>query len=279
MRWVFEIYVGVPQGVEPEDAPGDSVGIGIDVDAVVRGFVFACCRSRGGSGCRQPGCGDRRREKGCRGGAQLHRDRETQPDEAQPDDGCDGAAGPGGHEYKAGDKRAEYGAGGCDGGQTTDDGSGFIEGVKADLGALIMGVLLAGNEKSDELAKSLLAFKEIFLVAFFLSIGFNGAPSLSAVAVALVLVVLMVAKSLLFYRLLTFFKLRARTSFLTSLSLSNYSEFGLIVGTVGVAGGLMDAEWLVIIAIALSLTFIIASFINNASHIYYARYEDTLCLL
>ena len=40
-------------------------------------------------------------------------------------------------------------------------------GVKADLGALIMGVLLAGNEKSDELAKSLLAFKEIFLVAFF----------------------------------------------------------------------------------------------------------------
>ena len=152
-------------------------------------------------------------------------------------------------------------------------------GVKADLGALIMGVLLAGNEKSDELAKSLLAFKEIFLVAFFLSIGFNGAPSLSAVAVALVLVVLMVAKSLLFYRLLTFFKLRARTSFLTSLSLSNYSEFGLIVGTVGVAGGLMDAEWLVIIAIALSLTFIIASFINNASHIYYARYEDTLCLL
>jgi len=152
-------------------------------------------------------------------------------------------------------------------------------GVKADLGALILGVLLAGNEKSEKLAKSLLGFKEIFLVAFFLSIGFNGAPSPSAVAVALVLVVLMVAKSLLFYRLLTFFKLRARTSFLTSLSLSNYSEFGLIVGTVGVASGLMDKEWLVIIAIALSVTFVIASFVNNASHTYYARFEDTLCLL
>ncbi|MFV2004905.1 MAG: cation:proton antiporter, partial [Gammaproteobacteria bacterium] len=112
-------------------------------------------------------------------------------------------------------------------------------GVKADLGALIFGALLAGNEKSEKLAKSLLAFKEIFLVAFFLSIGFNGVLSLSAVAVALVLVVLMLAKSLLFYRLLTWFKLRARTGFLTSLSLSNYSEFGLIVGTVSVANGLM----------------------------------------
>ncbi len=152
-------------------------------------------------------------------------------------------------------------------------------GVKADLGALILGVLLAGNEKSEELAKSLLAFKEIFLVAFFLSIGFNGAPSLSAVAIALVLVVLMFAKSLLFYRLFTAFKLRARTSFLTSLSLSNYSEFGLIVGTVGVANGLMDKEWLVIIAIALSITFVLASFANNKSHTYYARYEDVLCLL
>ena len=49
-------------------------------------------------------------------------------------------------------------------------------GVKADLGALLMGVLLAGNEKSEELAKSLLTFKEIFLVAFFLAIGFNGVP-------------------------------------------------------------------------------------------------------
>jgi predicted Kef-type K+ transport protein len=152
-------------------------------------------------------------------------------------------------------------------------------GVKADLGALILGVLLAGNDKSEELAKSLLAFKEIFLVAFFLSIGFNGAPSLSAVAVALVLVVLMFAKSLLFYRLMTFYKLRARTSFLTSLTLSNYSEFGLIVGTVGVASGLMDKEWLVIIALALSVTFIIASLVNNKSHTYYAKYEDLLCLL
>lgn len=152
-----------------------------------------------------------------------------------------------------------------------------LVGVKADLGALLLGVLLSGNEKSEKLASSLLAFKEVFLVAFFLSIGFNGAPSLAAFGIAVVLAFLMVAKSLLFYRLLTVFKLRARTSFLSSLSLSNYSEFGLIVGAIGVSNGWMNSEWLVIIAIALSITFVISSLTNTRAHTLYAKYEKVLC--
>jgi glutathione-regulated potassium-efflux system ancillary protein KefC len=149
--------------------------------------------------------------------------------------------------------------------------------VKADLGALLLGVLLSGNEKSEKLAKSLLTFKEIFLVAFFLSIGFNGAPTLLALLIAVTLAILMIAKSLLFYRLLTLFKLRSRTSFLTALSLSNYSEFGLIVGAIGVSNGWMNSEWLVIIAIALSITFVVSSLANTKAHSLYAKYETQLC--
>ncbi len=152
-----------------------------------------------------------------------------------------------------------------------------IVGVKADLGALLLGVLLAGNEKSDELAKSLLAFKEIFLVAFFLSIGFYGAPTLLSAIIALVLAIVMLAKAFLFFSLFTSFKLRTRTSFLTSLSLSNYSEFGLIVGAIGVSSGWMNSEWLVIIAMALSITFVFSSLANANSHKLYAKYEQGLC--
>ena len=149
-------------------------------------------------------------------------------------------------------------------------------GVKADLGALIVGVLLAGNEKSDEMAKSLLAFKEIFLVAFFLSIGFHGMPSAMSLVLAVVLAVLMLGKSYLFFRLFTAFKLRGRTSFLSSLSLSNYSEFGLIVGAIGVANGWMSGEWLVIIALALAITFTMSSLVNTHAHSLYARLENYL---
>jgi len=151
-----------------------------------------------------------------------------------------------------------------------------LAGVKADLGALLIGVLLAGNEKSEKLAKSLLDFKEIFLVAFFLAVGFNGAPSVMAVVIAIVLAVLMLAKSYLFFRLFTRFKLRGRTSFLTSLSLSNYSEFGLIVGVIGVSNGWMSGEWLVIIALALSITFTMSSLANSRAHGLYAGLENTL---
>ena len=66
-------------------------------------------------------------------------------------------------------------------------------------------MLLAGNEKSESLAKALLSFYEIFLVALFLSIGFNGAPSMTAVLISIALAVLMLGKSYLFFRLLTRF--------------------------------------------------------------------------
>jgi glutathione-regulated potassium-efflux system ancillary protein KefC len=151
-----------------------------------------------------------------------------------------------------------------------------LVGVKADLGALLLGILLAGNEKSESLAKSLLSFKEIFLVAFFLGIGFNGVPSATAFVIAIVLSVLMTGKAYLFFRLLTRFKLRARTGFLTSLSLSNYSEFGLIVGAIGVSNGWMSGEWLVIIALALSITFTMSSLANTRGHVLYARLENYL---
>jgi predicted Kef-type K+ transport protein len=151
-----------------------------------------------------------------------------------------------------------------------------LAGVKADLGALLFGVLLSGNEKSEELAKSLLAFKEIFLVAFFLGVGFNGVPSVMAAVTAIVLAVLMLGKSYLFFRLFTRFKLRGRTSFLSSLSLSNYSEFGLIVGYIGVSNGWMSGEWLVIIALALSITFTMSSLANTRAHRLYAGLENYL---
>ena len=151
-----------------------------------------------------------------------------------------------------------------------------IAGVKADLGALLFGVLLSGNARSEELAKSLLAFKEIFLVAFFLGVGFNGVPSLMATATAIVLAVLMLGKAYLFFRLLTRFNLRGRTSFLASLSLSNYSEFGLIVGYIGVTNGWMSGEWLVIIALALSITFTMSSLANTRAHGFYAVLENYL---
>ncbi|MEE9491801.1 MAG: cation:proton antiporter family protein [Gammaproteobacteria bacterium] len=146
-------------------------------------------------------------------------------------------------------------------------------GVKDDLGALIMGVLISTHPKANEMAKSMLGFKDLFLVGFFLTIGMSGQLSLEALTIGLLLVPFIFIKSALFFTLMTRFNLRARTSLLATLNLTNYSEFGLIVAAIGVANGWLDPEWLVVIAIALSLSFIIAAPLNSFDDRIYGQFR------
>jgi hypothetical protein len=137
-------------------------------------------------------------------------------------------------------------------------------------------MLVAKHPKASEMADALFSFKEIFLVGFFLGIGLSGLPDLEAVGIAALLVLVVPFKVALFFFLLSRFKLRARTALLGSFSLANYSEFGLIVGAIGVTNGWMSSEWLIVIAIALSITFVLASPLNAAAHNIYSRLSERL---
>ncbi|MDV3239774.1 MAG: cation:proton antiporter [Gammaproteobacteria bacterium] len=146
-----------------------------------------------------------------------------------------------------------------------------LAGIKGDLGALILGVLLASHRSASELFKTLVGFKDVFLVGFFLSIGLKGVPGTDALLVALLLVLLLPLKSALYFWLLAKWRMRARTAFLASLNLSNYSEFGLIVAAIGAANGWLADQWLTTLAIALSLSFVAASPANTLAHHMYTR--------
>ncbi len=149
-------------------------------------------------------------------------------------------------------------------------------GLKGDLGALVFGVLVAEHPRAEKLAKTLLGFKDLFLVGFFLTIGLRGLPTLGAVGAASLAVLAIPLKAALFFLLFTRFRLRARTAALASLALSSYSEFGLIVGAVAVSAGWLPGEWLLIVAIALSLSFVAASVANRSSHELFWRHRDRL---
>ena len=149
-------------------------------------------------------------------------------------------------------------------------------GLKPDLGALVLGMLFAGHERAEELAKTMMGFKDLFLVGFFLTIGLSGTPSLEAFSIAILLALFIPIKVGLFFAIFTRFKLRARTSALTSFSLANYSEFGLIVGAAGVAKGWITTEWLVIFAVSLSITMIMASPLNMKAQPIYAKFQKYL---
>ncbi|MDF4770918.1 cation:proton antiporter [Vibrio parahaemolyticus] len=147
-------------------------------------------------------------------------------------------------------------------------GAGLFElvGMKPDLGALILGMMLAGHRKASELSKSLFNMKELFLVCFFLNIGLSASLSLTGIALALLFIVLLPIKGLLYFLTINHFKFRVRTSLLASLSLFNYSEFGLIVGGLAYKMGWMPSDMLAAIAVAVSLSFIISAPLNRLGH-------------
>ena len=138
------------------------------------------------------------------------------------------------------------------------EGFTFV-GLKPDLGALFIGVLVGTHPKSKELSKSLAGVTDLLLIGFFLQIGLQGALSVQSLLWALLFMCLLPLKNIGFFLLFTRFHLRARTSWMSGLTLSTYSEFGLIVLALAVGKGWLGSEWLVAMALALSMSILVVA--------------------
>jgi len=150
-------------------------------------------------------------------------------------------------------------------------GAGLFElvGLKGDLGALLIGMLIASHPRAIDISKSIFSIKELLLIGFFLNVGLQGLPEAEALWLVLILVPLLMLKTVGYFFTFSFFNLRNRTSFIGALSLGNYSEFGLIVMALSINAGWLDGTWLTVMALSLSLSFIIAAPIHkNADLIY-----------
>lgn len=155
-------------------------------------------------------------------------------------------------------------------------GSFALVDLKPDLGALVAGLLLSGHPRAGELSDRLLGFKDLLLVGFFLSIGLAGIPGTEAWIVGAAAVLLMPTRSAVLYLLFTRFGLRSRTAFHASITLSTYSEFGLIVAAAATASGVIGPEWVSAIGIAVAASLVVTSTVNAARYHLFARFGRQL---
>ena len=151
-----------------------------------------------------------------------------------------------------------------------------LVGIKGDVGALVFGMLLANHPKSNELAKALLGFKELFLVGFFLSVGMTAVPGWNEAFVALLFILFLPIKVAMYFGLFNLFYLRASTSWRSSLNLANYSEFGLIVGALAASAGWLPKEWLAVFAVVISVSFILSAPLVNIRDSLYQTWRSRL---
>jgi predicted Kef-type K+ transport protein len=148
--------------------------------------------------------------------------------------------------------------------------------IKGDLGALLVGMYLASHSKASEINKSLMSFKDLFLIGFFLSIGFTALPTWEMLAMASLLTLLIPVKFCLFFFLFTRLKLRGRTAYLSALALSNFSEFGLIIASLSTKNAWLSNDWLVILSLAVSLSFIITNIAYNFAHQFFTQHKSLI---
>ena len=151
-----------------------------------------------------------------------------------------------------------------------------LVGLKPDVGALLIGLSLAGHRRAPELADRLLTFKDILLIGFFLSVGLGGLPDGSALLVAAIALVMLPVKAAGFLILLPRFRLRARTSWHTAITLATFSEFGLIVVASGVDAELIGEEWAGVVALVVAASFVIASPLNTVRYRLYQKWGPRL---
>lgn len=149
-------------------------------------------------------------------------------------------------------------------------------GLSQELGALLMGALIASHPGANELSYRLWSLKEVLLAGFFVFVGMSVVPDLESLGFAIVLLALLPVKAAVFFAVLVAFRLRARSSFLAALALASYSEFGLIVAKPMTDVGMLEPQWLTIVGLASALSFIIAAPLNRLAHPLFERFHDAL---
>src|SRR6056297_1677348 len=157
-------------------------------------------------------------------------------------------------------------------------GASFFEffNLSGELGALAAGMLLASDERADQVGKKMWGIKEAFLVGFFLDVGLTGFPLASDYYFITVVLLILPVKAILFYIFFMAFKFRARTGFLASVSLTAYSELTLIAGIVASQNGYIPDQVIVILGLITAISYAINAPITINEEKVWKRWQNFL---
>jgi Kef-type K+ transport system membrane component KefB len=141
----------------------------------------------------------------------------------------------------------------------------FSFGLSLEMGALIAGVSISTFPYNLDVAAKTITLRDFFITIFFVSLGMkipNPVTHLNLVMIALLAAAfVIVTRFLSIYPVLFGLKNGNRVSILTSLNLSNVSEFSLVIAALGLSSGHISSDILSIIIFTFVTTSVLAPYI------------------
>lgn len=141
---------------------------------------------------------------------------------------------------------------------------GFL-GFSIEIGALVAGVSLSISPYSQEISSKLKPLRDFFVVIFFILIGSKiSFTNFDEIAVPLVFLVLFVVviKTLIVTFVLELFSYSRKTSFFSGISLSQISEFSLILMMLGLRFGHVSEKVLSLVTILSFISISLSTYLT-----------------
>lgn len=157
-------------------------------------------------------------------------------------------------------------------------GLGSWIGMSMEMGALIAGAAIASFPYGVHVTAKVLPLRDFFLTLFFLSIGMK-IPVLDASTLTmafLIVLFVIISRFLTIYPILALSGSGRRTSFITSLNLSQISEFSLVVAALGVSYGHIQQSLMSLIIYAMAITSVLSSYFIKGNHQLYLIFDGML---
>jgi len=139
-----------------------------------------------------------------------------------------------------------------------------ILGFSIEMGAFLAGISLASLPFAEEITFKLSPLRDFFLILFFVTLGmqidWSGIGNLIVPLIALSAFVIFI-KSFIVLVTMGAFGFTKRTSFYTAISLSQVSEFSLIIAAVGLSLGYLDKSVVSLIILVTIITILTSSYL------------------
>jgi Kef-type K+ transport system membrane component KefB len=149
-------------------------------------------------------------------------------------------------------------------------------GLSLEVGAFLAGLSLAQLPYNDDLRRRVHPLMNLFIAVFFVSLGVqmdaSGAAAYWWPTLVLALFVL-IGNPFIFLVIITRMGYTARTSFLTSVTVAQISEFSFIFAGMGLASGLIGTEIMSIVALVGVVTIAVSAYMILYNHGLYRYFE------